>query len=254
MSTANYYERARGTAALAEALRADPAWTVYDYHPDQSDLLTDYYAPAHWEGVARNGEFTLVVNRDYGWNGEHQVNHEGRTVRPTFSAPAEACAAGVTWLGNPPRYNWHLEYQGQIIAKGQGIGKAGGWSAEERERALAPILERIRATLQCYRTTGAAPAPAETETPGSAAGVSVRHNVAHNGVEVQFPAKPDPSVLARLKSSGFRWLWRQQLWYARYTPIRIKVIKIAYPAQFPQFRAHRAPPPVSPAVVRRWVV
>ncbi|HNT73475.1 MAG TPA: hypothetical protein PKH77_00510 [Anaerolineae bacterium] len=220
MSTASYYERARGTAALAEALRTDPAWTVYDYHPDQSDVMTDYYAPAHWEGVARNDEFTLVVNRDYGWNGEHQVNHEGRTVRPTFSAPIEACAAGVTWLGNPPRYNWHLEYQGQIIAKGQGIGKAGGWSVEERERALAPILERIRATMQCYLTTGAAPAPAEAQNPGNATGIIVAHNQEMDGVEIRFSAKPAPDVLARLKAHGFRWSVRQHLWYARFSDSR----------------------------------
>jgi hypothetical protein len=123
-------------------------------------------------------------------------------------------------VGQPAPLQLAPEYQGQIIAKGQGIGKAGGWSVEERERALAPILERIRATMQCYLTTALPRPPLKRRIQGMPPGIVVAHNQEMDGVEIRFSAKPAPYILARLKAHGFHWSVRQHLWYARFSDSR----------------------------------
>jgi len=44
---------------------------------------------------------------------------------------------------------------------------------------------------------------------------SVAYNEEHNGIEVRFPGKPDPSVISALKASRFRWSPRSRVWYAK---------------------------------------
>ena len=46
---------------------------------------------------------------------------------------------------------------------------------------------------------------------------TVARNLEHDGVEVAFPAKPDSSVIARLKSNGFRWSPRSHVWYKKFS-------------------------------------
>ena len=48
--------------------------------------------------------------------------------------------------------------------------------------------------------------------------VTIRHNQAHNGIEVVFASKPAEAIRSALKALGFRWSQRQGLWYARHTP------------------------------------
>ena len=62
----------------------------------------------------------------------------------------------------------------------------------------------------------------------SASGVSVRYNREHDGVEISFPGKPAPEVLAKCKGYGFRWSMRSKVWYKRYTEMSwIEAHKIA---------------------------
>ena len=43
----------------------------------------------------------------------------------------------------------------------------------------------------------------------------VRHNKAHNGVEIVFPGKPSPEKLREVKSSGFRYHAPTRIWYKK---------------------------------------
>lgn len=81
---------------------------------------------------------------------------------------------------------------------------------------LGADYEGVRATV--YRILigeiGGAP---EGAAPESVTGVAARLNPDKEGVEIRFPAKPDAAVLARLKTSGWRWSKFSKCWYARDT-------------------------------------
>jgi hypothetical protein len=70
--------------------------------------------------------------------------------------------------------------------------------------------------------------PAFSESPAfsqPAAGngsITVQKNEVHNGVEVRFSDKPDLDTISSLKGQGFRWSFRQRLWYAKYTESRME--------------------------------
>lgn len=60
------------------------------------------------------------------------------------------------------------------------------------------------------------PAPKDTTAPQTVDNVTVRHNEQLNGIEVIFPSKPDQNIIETLKAKGFRWSFKQGLWYTRY--------------------------------------
>lgn len=47
-------------------------------------------------------------------------------------------------------------------------------------------------------------------------------NNAKNGIEIEFKTKPSEYILEDLKMFGFRWSFRQKIWYAYQTPERIE--------------------------------
>ena len=54
--------------------------------------------------------------------------------------------------------------------------------------------------------------------------VTLRENPQFNGLEIIFPCKPDPSIIETLKTLGFRWSFKQGLWYRRnYEGLKEKV-------------------------------
>lgn len=60
MST--YYEYQDVKVMIAHKLMNLEGWTVYGYHEDESDSMTDYYSPAYWDGVAEKNGYILCVN------------------------------------------------------------------------------------------------------------------------------------------------------------------------------------------------
>ena len=60
MSTYYAYEDVK--VMIAHKLMSMEGWTVYGYHADNSDFMTDYYDPASWNGVAEKNGYILCVN------------------------------------------------------------------------------------------------------------------------------------------------------------------------------------------------
>lgn len=60
MST--YYEYRDVKVMIAHKLMSIDGWKVYGYHADNSDLMTDYYDPAYWNGVAEKNGYILCVD------------------------------------------------------------------------------------------------------------------------------------------------------------------------------------------------
>lgn len=161
MST--YYEYQDVGVMIAHKLMKIDGWKVYGYHADKSDSMTDYYSPAYWNGVAEKNGYILCVNVHGAREPEEirKYNYDGKMVDISISekikklqqmtvdrgaSEAEAKTArnmivklqakqnvnnekyvvvGIIpgHMANPPRCNWHIEKDGIIIAKGNGLLK-----------------------------------------------------------------------------------------------------------------------------------
>lgn len=161
MST--YYEYQDVGVMMAHKLMAMDGWEVFGYHADHSDMMTDYYDPAYWNGIATKNGYTLVVNcsrdtkpqeiRKYNYDGTLQdrsisekiTKLEQMTMERGASEQEEESAkkmieklrskanetsekyivTGIIpgHMANPPRMNWHIEKDGVYVAKGNGILK-----------------------------------------------------------------------------------------------------------------------------------
>lgn len=161
MST--YYEYQDVGVMMAHKLMAMDGWEVFGYHADNSDMMTDYYDPAYWGGIATKNGYTLVVNRSseakpeeirkYNYDGTPQdrsisekiAKLEQMTMERGASEQEEESAkkmieklrskanetsekyivTGIIpgHMANPPRMNWHIEKDGVYVAKGNGILK-----------------------------------------------------------------------------------------------------------------------------------
>lgn len=160
MST--YYQYEDVKIAMYHALQKKEGWKLYGYKQDESDLMTDYYSPAHWCGIGVKNGYILCVNV-YGEEKERiikrytetQTNNEEinqkikklsqMTVeRGASEAEAETALKMIETLktkivenienyevaeiipahqANPSRCNWHIEKDGVIIEKGSGLLK-----------------------------------------------------------------------------------------------------------------------------------
>lgn len=163
MST--YYEYQDVKVMIAHELMKREGWTVYGYHKDRSDLMTDYYCPASWDGVAEKNGYVFCVDV-YGaeeaseikkYTNAGAVDHSiyekieklqeltvehGATESEAASAKkrietlqnklaeqqekaAEYVVTGIIpgHMAHPPKCNWHVEKDGVIILKGNGILK-----------------------------------------------------------------------------------------------------------------------------------
>ena len=172
----NYYDYREVKVMIARKLMTMEGWSVYGYHEDESDLMSDYWSPAYWDGVAEKNGYVLCVNV-YGAAQPQEIkqyNHsestydysiaekikklESMTVERGASEAEEASAkvmierlqrkeedarenadkytvVGIIpgHMAHPPKMNWHIEKDGMIIAKGNGILKyASIWSYYSR--------------------------------------------------------------------------------------------------------------------------
>jgi len=57
--------------------------------------------------------------------------------------------------------------------------------------------------------------------------MTIRENKEMNGVEILFPSKPSRAVIETLKNHGFRWSFKQGLWWKRNSPGLIERIEQA---------------------------
>ena len=166
MST--YYEYQDVKVMIAHKLMSMEGWTVYGYHADESDPMTDYFDPAYWGGIAEKNGYILCVDayqtkepeeiRKYNYDSDsftydHSIAEkiaklEQMTVERGASEAEEATAKAAIkklrekaetaaenrnkyivigmipgHMANPPKANWHIEKDGVIIAKGNGILK-----------------------------------------------------------------------------------------------------------------------------------
>ncbi len=151
---------------IAHKLMCMEGWKVYGYYEDKSDSMTDYWSPAHWDGIAEKNGYILCVNV-YGAEEAQEIkeyNHTAFTYDKSIKEKIEKLEAMTVERGaseqeeesakimikklqkkveianqdqeryiivdtipghmaHPPKMNWHIEKDGIIIAKGNGILK-----------------------------------------------------------------------------------------------------------------------------------
>lgn len=124
-------------------------------------------------------------------------------------------------------WKWHVEE----YSMGHGTYLQSEYTSETADRTTCghnsnPLLcyeiefcpcTHARELLAWREYPGTGPA---IELPPAADGgkATVRENEQHDGIEVRFPAKPDPAVLSTLKAAGWRWSRFSKCWYTRRTP------------------------------------
>lgn len=173
----------------------DAGWKVFGYSPDQSDSMTDYYHPASWSGVASKNGYVLLIDvyglsdsgrevRKYNYNNKAYVSNariEKLTAMMNDPASTEnekaSCATLIekemekgnveptytvvetypTFMyANPKGTTWHIEKEGQIIAKGKGVFSTNTYDwenkelngAQQKEIKINAFVERIEKVLK----------------------------------------------------------------------------------------------------------
>ena len=161
MST--YYQYEDVKLAIAHKLMNIDGWKIYGYKQDESDMMTDYWSPASWGGVAEKNGYILCVNvygasqervvRSHTTEGglpqkdrekiqklEMMTTDRGASAEEERSAkekieilmkkaeeskkPNETIIEVIPGhMAHPTRCNWHIEKDGNIVAKGNGILK-----------------------------------------------------------------------------------------------------------------------------------
>lgn len=125
--------------------------------------------------------------------------------------------------GTPKGKTWHVERDGQVIAAGVGYVyemNDYGPKAGINEKNAKDLAARIVASA-----TGRGQAAAGGSLPSLVGSATMSLNEEKNGVEVRFPAKPEPSVLESLKGAGFRWSRFSSCWWAKQTPATLAVAR-----------------------------
>jgi len=78
----HWTERRRAKVAIGLALQSR-GWTLYGFTEDRSDPMTDYYAPASWDGIAERDGYVVVVDT--------KSSKRSGGYDTTVSAPAGDC-------------------------------------------------------------------------------------------------------------------------------------------------------------------
>lgn len=176
---------------------------------DNSDSMTDYF-----DRHCQQGEDLLLAIVPAG--------------RQTEARAREAVArypelAALTWTWQDQNYSMGKGYFLESGAAGtvhvtpyrytEPVDVPAHWcvSFDKYSKSLHPIKGYTAAHAR-------ATAPTTTDNGAASPTGTARRNEAHNGIEVVFPAKPAAEVLDLLRARGFRWSFRQSLWYARFSP------------------------------------
>jgi hypothetical protein len=169
-------------------------WKVYGYKEDQSDSMSDYYDPASWDGIAEKNGYVLVVDnyntyysgkeiKKYNPNYVQVDNKQFKKLQALANdagateGEKAAALAGIERLqakygkqeryivigkyptfsfGNPGKCSWHIEKDGQIIAKGTGVFTVNDYDWQDKTRTpeqqkkekLDALINRIEKALR----------------------------------------------------------------------------------------------------------
>ncbi|WP_299831361.1 hypothetical protein [uncultured Metabacillus sp.] len=174
-----YYDNQESVANIYVGL-VERGWKCYGYKPDESDSYTDYWSPARWDGIAEKDGYILLIDvygtHDSGrqitkstyspdWakieklqatiNDKAASENEKEMSQKAIDRMMEKEHKSKTIIEEYPTYknanpkgcNWHIEKDGNIIAKGKGAFQCdgylfGGYEKETMKKVNA-FVDRI---------------------------------------------------------------------------------------------------------------
>lgn len=189
----HYVDKREAKVQIMYALM-EKGWKVFGYSPDQSDFMTDYYHPASWHGVASKNGYVLLIDigsyglsfsgkevRKYNYSKNNVSNERIKKLEAMMHDEAStenekaSCATLIQKekekTGVEPEYtieevyptfthtnpkgtSWHIEKDGQIIAKGKGVFSTNTYdynadksSNEQKNEKIIAFVERIEKVL-----------------------------------------------------------------------------------------------------------
>ncbi|PZT57472.1 hypothetical protein [Paenibacillus silvae] len=196
----------------------DAGWQVFGYKQDESDAMVDYYSPARWSGVATKNGFVLLIDvYNLSLSGLEIDNQTYPLFRHT----------------TPKRASWHIEKDGEIVAKGNGVYATNTYDwendevspAKQKAEKVKKFIDRIEKTLiklnsdSSKNTVTSLNNETGVVTTEESKSATVTLNEEKNGIEISFDQKPDAEVIEELKSNGFRWSrFNGGKWWAKQSP------------------------------------
>jgi hypothetical protein len=198
----HWTERRSAIARIGAELR-QRGWTVHGYSEGRSDMMTDYFAPASWDGVATHpdplaaarsaGDPGVVVCVDV--SGYTQERYQGQDGRPLVR---HATRKGRTW---------HVERDGHVVKSGVGLHNCASGDGETAKRAVWQLVSQIESAV-------VSPIAPDAQPAASGEGYTVEHD--RDWTWIWFDSKPAEAVREALKRAfGARWGRRRQAWYIR---------------------------------------
>jgi hypothetical protein len=187
----HWTERQRAVACIGEELQRR-GFTLYGYTQDKSDPMTDYYAPATWDGVATHPDHPdVVVCVDAA-----RTSQSGRDGWPIFHA-------------TPKGKTWHVERDGQIVKTGAGLQRCARWG-EEGQAATEALVDKIEAVV----TGNTEYTTRNTVTAATGEGYTIEHD--RDWTWLRFDDKPCEAVREALREQlGAHWGRRRRAWYIK---------------------------------------
>lgn len=113
-----YLRQEEAKRNLCEGLRRAGA-TIFGWHPDRSDSMSDYWQPASWDGIATYEDYTIVVAIS-----PLDLPQSGSDGWPAFQLVQKG-------------FTWHIEKDGEVVARGKGLNLCTGWGVRKLARSMS---------------------------------------------------------------------------------------------------------------------
>jgi hypothetical protein len=180
----SYYDNQESVANIYVGL-VERGWNCFGYKADESDSMTDYWSPARWEGIAEKNGFVLLIDVYSTSQSGYKVTKKGytadfskiaklqATINDKAASPNEKETSQkiidqmlakqkesevviaeypVFKNANPKGCNWHIEKDGNIIAKGKGAFQCDGYLfasyREETMKKVNAFIDKIESKIK----------------------------------------------------------------------------------------------------------
>ena len=181
----DYHDKQKARVGIAHKLMSD-GWNLHGYHEDASDMMTDYYSPAYWHGIAVKGNAVMVCGESAPREA-HDLSKDNIVM--------VACSACAGTGIEPGTDAWNLQ---TARANPEGFHKffdnlKGGDGISLMRTVVSPLHFNDDGTLKCQRCHGNEKIIDHAQTTKEVTG----HYPAHSGNKkrVQFHLEIDGVIV-----------------------------------------------------------
>lgn len=237
--TLHHCERDSARVALFAELKAR-GWSCTHFKEDRSEIMTDYFDPADWQGWAEDPSGRWILITDYSDVGAARekgqlaelIRHASAAVFPLRNRRANVALFEKIASKDSPGILETLLF----VAKAAGLYSENSDTYQERGKGAArkltawaekKIAEAIRLDQLSREISSGA------REPGLAAGEAIQirpSSIGREGFsEILFARKPAEEIRSELKARGFRWAPKAGVWYGPSDSIPLDFLAAFFP-------------------------